>query len=126
MMLYCWYNKQKREFLNPMVDDEYRNIFVKKLKYYMELNNVNQMDLMKEFGLSSSTVSNWCTGKKLPRMGKIQMLADYFGINKSDLLEEKTINNPIDQALYNKINSLSEDKKKLALAMIDLLEKDNQ
>lgn len=109
-----------------MIDDEYRSIFVKKLKYYMELNNINQMDLMKEFGLSSSTISDWCTGKKLPRMGKIQMLADYFGINKSDLLEEKEIINPIDQELYNKINSLSDDKKKLALAMLDLLDKDNQ
>ena len=25
----------------------------------------------------------------MPRIGKIQLLADYFGINKSDLLEEK-------------------------------------
>ena len=72
-----------------MSEEDYRKIFVKKLNYYMELNNKNQMDLMKDLGLSSSTVSNWCTGQKLPRMGKIQMLADYFGINKSDLIEEK-------------------------------------
>lgn len=109
-----------------MIDDNYRNIFVKKLKYYMDLNNVNQIDLINEFGLSSSTISDWCTGKKLPRMGKIQMLADYFGINKSDLLEDKTPVNPLDQTIIDKINSLSEEKKKLALAMIDLLEKDNQ
>lgn len=109
-----------------MNEDEYRKVFVKKLKYYMDLKNINQVDLMNDLALSSSTVSNWCTGKKLPRMGKIQMLADYFGINKSDLLEEKTkIINPIDQQLYDKINSLPDDKKKLALAMLDVLEKDN-
>lgn len=72
-----------------MSEEDYRKIFVKKLNYYMNLNNKNQMDLMKDLGLSSSTVSNWCTGQKLPRMGKIQMLADYFGINKSDLIEDK-------------------------------------
>lgn len=72
-----------------MSEEDYRKIFVKKLNYYMELNNKNQMDLMKDLSLSSSTVSNWCTGQKLPRMGKIQMLADYFGINKSDLIEDK-------------------------------------
>ena len=55
----------------------------------MSLNNKNQMDLMNDLSLSSSTVSSWCTGKKLPRMGKIQMLADYFHIEKSDLLEDK-------------------------------------
>ena len=72
-----------------MSEEDYRKIFVKRLSYYMNLNNKNQMDLMKDLGLSSSTVSNWCTGQKLPRMGKIQMLADYFGINKSDLIEDK-------------------------------------
>ena len=73
-----------------MSEEDYRKIFVKKLNYYMNKNGKTQMDLMKDLGLSSSTVSNWCTGQKLPRMGKIQMLADYFGINKSDLLEEKS------------------------------------
>ena len=72
-----------------MSEDEYRRIFSKKLNYYMSLNNKNQMDLMNDLSLSSSTVSSWCTGKKLPRMGKIQMLADYFHIEKSDLLEDK-------------------------------------
>ena len=73
-----------------MSEEDYRKIFVKKLNYYMNQNGKTQMDLMKDLGLSSSTVSNWCTGQKLPRMGKIQILADYFGINKSDLLEEKS------------------------------------
>lgn len=72
-----------------MSDDDYRRVFVKKLRYYMEKNGKNQMDLMRDLGLSSATVSSWYNGKKLPRMGKIQMLADYFGIEKSDLLEEK-------------------------------------
>lgn len=70
-------------------DNMYKAIFAKKLRYYMKLNNKNQMDLMNDLHLGSSTVSSWCTGQKLPRIGKIQMLADYFGINKSDLLEEK-------------------------------------
>ena len=56
----------------------------------MNLNNKNQMDLINDLSLSSSTVSNWCTGLKLPRMDKVQMLADYFGILKSDLLENKS------------------------------------
>lgn len=76
-----------------MSDERYKAIFAKKLKYYMELNNKNQMDLMNDLDLGSSTVSSWCTGQKLPRIGKIQLLADYFGINKSDLLEEKPFSN---------------------------------
>ena len=73
-----------------MADDEYKKIFSKNLKHYMDLHSNNQIDLMNDLGLSSSTVSNWCTGLKLPRMDKVQMLADYFGILKSDLLESRT------------------------------------
>lgn len=75
-----------------MSEDEYKKTFARLLAYYMKLNGKNQMDLMKDLNLGSSTVSSWCTGQKLPRMGKIQMLADYFGIEKSDLLEDKNRN----------------------------------
>lgn len=72
-----------------MAENDYKQIFSKNLKHYMNLSHKNQMDLMRDLNLSSSTVSNWCTGTKLPRMNKVQMLADYFGIEKSDLIEEK-------------------------------------
>ena len=72
-----------------MSDEEYKKIFAQKINYYLVQNRKNQSDLIRDLGLSSSTVSNWCTGLKLPRMGTIQMIADYFGIEKSDLLEDK-------------------------------------
>lgn len=75
-----------------MSEEEYKKIFSKNLKHYMEINNKNQMSLVNDLNLSQSTVSNWCTGAKLPRMNKVQMLADYFGIEKSDLLENKNTN----------------------------------
>lgn len=75
------------------MSDEYRKIFVRKLAYYMQLNGKKQIDLMHDLGLKSATVSSWCTGKKLPRVDKIQLLADYFHIEKSDLLEDKNTDN---------------------------------
>ena len=77
-----------------MSESEYKKIFSNNLKYYMDLNKKNQMDLVNDLTLSQSTVSNWCTGLKLPRMNKIQMLADYFGIEKSDLLEKHEFHKP--------------------------------
>ena len=72
-----------------MSDELQKQIFANNLKKLMELSGKNQMDLMNDLDLSSSTVSSLCTGQKFPRMGKIQMLADYFGVLKSDLIESK-------------------------------------
>ena len=79
-----------------MSETDYKKIFSKNLKKYMQLNNKTQSDLINDLDLSSSTISNWCTGQKLPRMNKIEMLANYFGINKSDLLEEKDTDKTVD------------------------------
>ena len=73
-----------------MSDELQKQIFAKNLKRLMDISGKNQMDLMNDLNLSSSTGSSWCTGQKFPRMGKIQMLADYFNVMKSDLIEDKS------------------------------------
>ena len=35
-------------------------------------------------------MNEWVKGKKYPRIDKIEILANYFGILKSDLIEDKT------------------------------------
>lgn len=65
-----------------------KKIFAKNLNYYMTTNNKTQSDLVTDLNLTASTVSDWANGKKYPRVDKMQLLADYFGILKSDLTEE--------------------------------------
>lgn len=72
-----------------MNDNEYKKIFSKNLNKYMNLNGKNQIDLINDLGLNKSAVSTWCNGTRLPRMDKVQLLANYFGINRSDLIEDK-------------------------------------
>lgn len=79
---------------NPNTSEYYRKVFPKRLEYYMWKTGKKQVDLTTDLGFSSSTVSNWCNGIKLPRMGTIQILANYFGIRKSDLIEEPSSNEP--------------------------------
>lgn len=66
-----------------------KEIFAKNLNYWMNNRDKTQMDLMNDLDLSSSTVSDWCNAKKYPRMGTVQMLADYLEILKSDLIEDR-------------------------------------
>lgn len=72
-----------------MPEEIYKKIFSKNLNYYMELNGKNQSDLINDLGFNKSAVSTWCNGTRLPRMDKVEALAKYFGINRSDLIEEK-------------------------------------
>ena len=72
-----------------MDDEKVKTIFSNNLKKYMNMIGVNQNDIAKITGVSQQSVSNWINRKQIPRMGIIERLADYFGILKSDLLEDK-------------------------------------
>lgn len=72
-----------------MSDDMYKKIFSENLRYYMSLNDKTQIDLINDLNLNKSAVSTWCNGSRLPRMDKVDLLAKYFNINRSDLIEER-------------------------------------
>ena len=66
-----------------------KEIFAKNLKYYMELNNKDRNDVCKDLNFPYTTFAEWYNGNIYPRIDKIEMLANYFGIKKSDLIERK-------------------------------------
>lgn len=66
-----------------------KNVFANNLKKQMELKGVSRNDICNALGISYFTVSDWVNGKKYPRMDKVEMLANYFGVQKSDLIEDK-------------------------------------
>lgn len=68
--------------------DENKRIFARNFNYYLTINNKTQSDIVQDLKITASTVSDWSNGKKYPRVDKMQMLADYFGVLKSDLTEE--------------------------------------
>ena len=67
-----------------------RKIFAENLKKYLDRAEKTQTDLQKYMGVSSSTASDWMRGAKMPRMDKLQSICNWLGIQKSDLLEEKS------------------------------------
>ena len=72
-----------------MSEEIYKKIFSKNLNYYMEKNQKTQSDIINDLGFNKSAVSTWCNGTRLPRMDKVDILAKYFDINRSDLIEDK-------------------------------------
>ena len=67
-----------------------KKVFAKNLNYYMNLKGIMQKELADIVGVSAPTVSDWINANKYPRIDKIEILANYFGILKSDLIEDKT------------------------------------
>ena len=73
-----------------MTDIEQKKIFSKNLNYYLSKVNKTQREVADAISVSPQTFNTWCQGIALPRMGKVQRLADYFHIEKSDLIDERT------------------------------------
>ena len=71
-----------------MSEDLQKKIFAKNLLRYLALSGKSQKEVDDKIDVSPQTFNTWCQGIALPRMGKVQLLADYFHINKSDLLDE--------------------------------------
>mgnify|MGYP003305980585 CR=1 FL=1 len=66
-----------------------KEILAKNLNHYIGKSGKDRRQLAEIWGVPYSTLTNWVTAKKYPRIDKIEIMADYFGILKSDLIEEK-------------------------------------
>ncbi len=103
-----------------------KNIFASNLKKYMEVKGKSRNDISEALGISYFTVTDWVNGKKYPRMDKVEMLANYFGIQKSDLIENKTVKNTPEEPklsegekiLIDLFRRVPEDKQQMLLRMI--------
>ena len=105
-----------------------KNIFANNLKRQMELKGVSRNDICNALGISYFTVTDWVNGKKYPRMDKVEMLANFFGILKSDLIEDKTGEEKEipgesikltedEEMLLNLFRQIPEDQQKVFLEM---------
>lgn len=67
-----------------------KEVMAKNLAYYVKRSGKTQKELAEIVGVAASTFNDWVKGKKYPRIDKIEILADHFGILKSDLIEERS------------------------------------
>lgn len=75
-------------------------VFSKNLRDIMEERQVTRSQICSDLGFVYSTFSDWYNGKKYPRIDKIEMMANYFGIMKSDLIENKSKVSPLPSDAY--------------------------
>ena len=87
-----------------------KQVMAKNIRYYMEKNGLNATDLALELDFKYSTVLDWLKANTYPRIDKIEMMANYFKIEKSDLVEDKstkTENQDISTMVDDLMNNLN-------------------
>ena len=106
-----------------MSNNKSKEIFSANLEKLMTSRDVDRNKLCSDLGLKYTTVRDWLKGITYPRIGKIELLADYFGVNKSDLIEDKTQEvkevkiptSPLVQKITEKVVKLSTPRKQKVL-----------
>ena len=91
----------------------------KNILRYMSLKQKSRQEVCKDLGFSYSTFSEWVSGKKYPRIDKIEIMANYFGCEKSDLIEEKQ---PAESELSLKKREFIQKVENMTDAQIERLE----
>ena len=106
-----------------MSNNKSKDIFSANLENLMNSRGIDRNKLCSDLGLKYTTVRDWLKGITYPRIGKIELLADYFGVNKSDLIEDKTqeVNglkiptSPLIHKITEKVVKLSTPRKQKVL-----------
>lgn len=99
-------------------------VMAENLQYYLSRSGKSQKELAEIIGVSTSALNNWILGLKYPRIDKIELMANYFGIKKSDLIEdrkEKSADNGLSEnvkKLMDFVETVPEEKADLALRVL--------
>lgn len=92
-----------------MNSEEQKRVFAKNLTHYTELSGKAKSEVAKAVGAIPSAYTSWIQGISLPRMDKIQSLAEYFRINVTDLLDEHSFDVHYNERNANLANVLRKD-----------------
>lgn len=69
-----------------------KEVVAKNLELQLAKRGIDQTVMARDLEIPETTVSNWMLAKTYPRPDKIQLMADYFNVRRSDLTEERPSN----------------------------------
>lgn len=65
-----------------------KEIMGRNIERYMQLHSIDRKQLAEALDVPYTTLTDWIKGNTYPRIDKIERMAQYFHIDKSDLVEE--------------------------------------
>ena len=74
-----------------MPNYETMQVFSRKLSQLLEERGIPQYVLAQELNVSNSTVCAWCSGSKMPRMNRVEQMAQFFHVPMKELLVQESV-----------------------------------
>lgn len=102
-----------------------KDVFSANLTYYIEKSHLTQKEVAKKIGVTESSITDWVTKRHYPRLDKIQLLAEVFGVKPTDLVEpldlsQKTIDEK-KQLVLDLFDRIPDGNKEIAIKMLQTL-----
>lgn len=67
-----------------------KEIMAKNIQRLMNNRGIDRNKICADLGFKYTTFTDWVKGKTYPRIDKIELMANYFGVPKSELVEKYT------------------------------------
>ena len=77
---------------DKMTEDEQKVIFSTNLNHLLDKYDKLQKEVAADIGVTPQRFNQWVKGQGVPRMHIIQKLADYFNVQKTDLIDPPQLN----------------------------------
>ncbi|HGK9607265.1 TPA: XRE family transcriptional regulator [Streptococcus pneumoniae] len=105
-----------------------KQIMADNIKRLLSAKGLNPRQLAIALDFKYTTVNDWVNAKTYPRIDKIEMLANFFNVSKSDLVENKNAETPTTSAIQSIYDQLTPPRQEKALTYLkkQLLEQKNE
>ena len=106
--------------------EENKQIMARNIKRFMEKKGVTNQQVCDALGFKYTTFMDWIKAVTYPRIGKVEAMANYFGCEKSDLIEDKKEKPTVQddgltenqRILMDFVKSVPDDKAEMILRVI--------
>lgn len=72
----------------PKYANENRQVMARNIQRLMQEQGKTRREVCADLGIKYTTLTEWINGGKYPRIQNIELLAQYFGVPKSALVED--------------------------------------
>ncbi|WP_285152311.1 XRE family transcriptional regulator [Ligilactobacillus salivarius] len=96
-----------------------KKIMASNIRRNLDKLGLNTKEFSNKLDFKYTTVLDWVNAKTYPRIDKIEKMANFFGIEKSELVEEFNEDNTYLNRLNNTVMQLNTDNKKKVVEYAD-------